>query len=126
MFSGLNSPKSALGTYFPADRVQRFNLFIHVLFHVKTINDRIDFESHSVIPTPHPQFLKIFHMVLLSLTPSNKDIDLLIEAVTGDGKNVQIFTCRKNGHLNFSVKEPSLSTCLNLFKIKPTLFASLF
>lgn len=31
-------------------------------------------------------------MVLLSLTTANKDIDLLIKAVTGDGKNVQIFT----------------------------------
>lgn len=85
-------PQKGPGTYLPADRIQGFNGLPHILVHVESINDRIYLEGHSVISTPRPQFLKIFHMVLLSLTTADEDIDLFIEAVTGDGEDVQILT----------------------------------
>lgn len=79
-------------TCLPADGVQRSDLVPHVLVHVETIDDGIDLEGHFVVPTPAPQFLEILHVVELALTPADKDIDLLVEAITGDGKYIQIFT----------------------------------
>jgi hypothetical protein len=80
--------------YLPAHRAQGLDVFIHVFVHVEAINDRVDLESHLVIPAPPPQLLKVFHMVLFSLTTANQSINLLIEAVAGDSKNVQILPYR--------------------------------
>lgn len=87
--------QAAPRTYLPADGVQGFNRLPHVLSHVESINDRVDFEGHSVIATPFPQFLKVLHVVDFSLAAANEDVDLLVEAVAGDGEDVQIFTCGK-------------------------------
>lgn len=79
-------------TYLPAHRVQCFDLFVHVLIHVEAVDHRVDLEGHSVLPAPRSQLLQVFHVVLLPLTTANEDIDLLIKAVAGNGKDVQIFT----------------------------------
>ena len=92
--TALQSQKQC-GWYLPADGVERGYLFLHILVHVESIDDWVYLEGHSVFLTPCPQFLEIFHVVLLSLTTANKDIDLLVKAVTGDGENVQIFTWGK-------------------------------
>lgn len=87
--------QAAVWIYLPADRVQGLDVFVHVFIHIEAIDDRVDLESHLVVSAPLPQLLKVFHVVLFPLTPANENIDVLIEAVTGDGKNVQIVTCRK-------------------------------
>lgn len=81
--------------YLPADRAQGLDMFIHVFIHIEAIDDRVDLESYLVVSAPLPQFLKVFHVVLFPLTTANENIDVLIEAVTGDGKNVQIVTCKE-------------------------------
>lgn len=110
--------------YLPADRTQILDVFIHVFVHVEAINDGINLESHLVISAPLPQLLKVFHVVLLSLTPANENINILIEAVTGDSKNVQEVTCRK---MIMITKIFSLSPRINLplFTVKCIIFSAM-
>lgn len=113
--------------YLPADRVQSLDVFIHVFIHVEAINDRIDLESHLVVSAPLPQLLEVFHMVLFPLTSTNENIDFLVEAVTGDSKNVQIVTCRKM-IIIIMVIICSLSPRINLhlFTVKCIMFPAMF
>ena len=114
-FTSLQSQKQC-GLYLPADGVQSVYLFLHILVHVESIDDWVYLEGHSVFLTPCPQFLKIFHVVLLSLTTADKDIDLLIKAVTGDGENVQIFTWRKT--ITVRLFHPRMRAYVKLFHPK--------
>jgi hypothetical protein len=77
------------------------DLTVHVLVDIMNINDGIDFEGDSIIPTPasHPfQTFQVFASFVTGLNfvaipvTANQMIGLGLKTVARNGQNVEIFT----------------------------------
>ena len=78
--------------YLPANRVELGDVFSHILINVKSVDHRIEFESHLVVLTPPPYFVQVINVAFLALGTTNGLVGGFIKAVTGDGKNVQVLS----------------------------------
>lgn len=78
--------------HLPADRVQRFDVLLHVLVQVEGVDHRVDFERHFVLRAPAADLVKVLDVALLPLSSADQLIGVFTETVAGDGQDVQIVT----------------------------------
>lgn len=83
-------PPRPAPAHLPADGVQLLNVLPHVLVHVEAVDDGVDLEGHAVVPAPPLQLPQVLHVVDLALATADQDVDVFVEAVAGDGQDVQV------------------------------------
>lgn len=77
-------------------------MFRHVLINVKSVDDWVEFESHLIVLTPLPYFVQVVKVAFLPLGSANGSVGVLIKAVAGDCKNVQVLSLKKREYTDYT------------------------